>query len=146
MIVNDEIIKDINIARSTLSSEEYSIVLIRDEKILKYKREIGIRSILELIEEIGDEIKEMVVGDRILGKASAFLWRYSKIRGIYSPQATKTAIAILIIGGIPCQADEMIPFIVNNNTNYLSSFEKMLQNVESPEEAYKILKGNVIMD
>lgn len=146
MIVNDEIIKDINLARSTLSSEEYSIVLIRDEKILKYKREIGIRSILELIEEIGDEIKEMVVGDRILGKASAFLWRYSKIRGIYSPQATKTAIAILIIGGIPCQADEMIPFIVNNNTNYLSSFEKMLQNVESPEEAYKILKGNVIMD
>jgi len=146
MIVNDEIIKDINLARSTLSSEEYSIVLIRDEKILKYKREIGIRSILELIEEIGDEIKEMVVGDRILGKASAFLWRYSKIRGIYSPQATKTAIAILIIGGIPCQADEMIPFIVNNNSNYLSSFEKMLQNVESPEEAYKILKGNVIMD
>ena len=144
MNVTDEIIKDINLARFTLSSEDYSIVVIRDEKILKYKREVGIRSILEIIDEIGDEIKQTVVGDRILGKASAFLWRYSKIKGVYSPLATKTAIAILIIGGIPCQADEMIPFIKNNNSNCLSSYEKMLKNVELPEEAYKILKDNVI--
>jgi len=145
-IVNEEVVRDLELAREVLSTTDCSIVVINYGKIWKKKTGEGIRPIMETIEEMGEDIHGSIIGDRILGKASAFLWRYSKIRGIYSPQATKTAIAILIIGGIPCQADEMIPFIVNNNSNYLSSFEKMLQNVESPEEAYKILKGNVIMD
>lgn len=146
MNVTDEIIKDMNLARNILSTENYSIVIVHDEKILSYKKEDGIKPILELIDELGDEIIGTVVGERILGKASAFLCRYSKVGGVYSSKATKTAIAILIIGGIPCQADELIPFIKDIKSNYLSTIEKMLQNIESPEEAYNILRDNVIMD
>lgn len=146
MIVNDEIIQDISLARKILSSEDYSIVVIRNEKILGHSKGDGIKPILKIIDELGKEIEGTVIGDRILGKASAFLCRYSKVRGVYSPQATKTAIAILIVGGIPCQADEMIPFITNRSGDGLCPFEKMLQDVESPEEAYKILKDKVIWD
>ena len=146
MIVTDDIISDMNLAREILSSEDYSIVVIRDGKILNHKKGDGIKPILRIIDELGEEIKGTVIGDRILGKASAFLCRYSEVKGVYTPQATKTAIAILIIGGIPCQADEMIPYIKNRSGDGLCPFEKMLQNVELPEEAYKILKDNVIMD
>ena len=146
MNVNDEIINDMNLARIILSSEDYSIVVIQNEKILSHKKGEGIKPILKIIDELGDEIEGTVIGDRILGKASAFLCRYSKVKGVYSPQATKTAIAILIIGGIPCQADEMIPYIKNRSGDGLCPFENILQNVESPEEAYKILKDKVIMD
>lgn len=143
MAVSEEIIKDMNLARKILSSEDYSIVVIRDGKILIYKKGDGIKPILKVIDELGDEIQDTVVGDRILGKASAFLCRYSKVKGVYSPQATKTAIAILIIGGIPCQVDEMIPAIKNKSGDGLCPFEKMLKNVERPDEAYKILKEKV---
>jgi hypothetical protein len=143
MNVSDDVIRDIDLARNILLSENYSFVIIKDEKIIRFNRDVGIKPILETIEEMGNDLEGAVIGDRILGKASAFLWRYSKIKGIYSPQATKTAIAILIIGGIPCQADEMIPS-VNSNDYY--SFEEILQDVESPVEAYKILKENVIRD
>lgn len=146
MNVTDEIIKDMNLARNILSNEDYSIVIVRNEKILSYKEEDGIKQILELIDELGNYIIGTVVGERILGKASAFLCRYSKVGGVYTSKATKTAIAILIIGGIPCQADELIPFIGENYSNYLSAFEKMLKDVESPEEAYNILRDYVIMD
>jgi hypothetical protein len=146
MIINDEIIDDINLAREILSSENYSIVVICDGKILNHKKGDGIKPFMKIIDELGDDLEGKVIGDRILGKASAFLCRYSKVRGVYSPQATKTAIAILIIGGIPCQTDEMIPFIKNRNGDGLCPFEKMLKNVESPEEAYKILNENVIRD
>ena len=146
MVVSEEIIKDMNLARKTLSSENYSIIVIRDGKILTQKKGEGIKPILKVIEELGDEMQDTVVGDRILGKASAFLCRYSKVKGVYSPQATKTAIAILIIGGIPCQVDEMIPVIKNKSGDGLCPFEKMLKNVESPKEAYKILKEKVIWD
>lgn len=146
MVVSEEIIKDMNLARIILSSEDYSIVVIRDGKILIHKKGDGIKPILKVIDELGDEMKDTVVGDRILGKASAFLCRYSKVKGVYSPQATKTAIAILIIGEIPCQIDEMIPVIKNKTGDGLCPFEKMLKNVESPEEAYKILKEKAIWD
>lgn len=146
MIVSDDIINDMNLARKILSSEDFSIVVVRDGKLLSHKKGDGIKPILKIIDELGEEIKGTVIGDRILGKASAFLCRYSKVNGVYAPQATKTAIAILIIGGIPCQADEMIPFIKNRSGDGLCPFENMLQNVESPEEAYNILKDNVIMD
>lgn len=144
MNVSDDLLEDIGLARKVMLSENYSYVIIKDGKILKFNRETGIKPVLSIIDEMGDDLEGTVVGERIIGKASAFLWRYSKIRGVYSPQATKTAIAILIIGGIPCQADEMIPFIAENNYDNSYFYEEMLQNIESPEEAYKILKENVI--
>jgi hypothetical protein len=143
MNVSNDLIRDIDLARNILLSENYSFVIVKDEKILRFSKEVGIIPIIRTIEEMGNDLEGTVIGDKILGKASAFLWRYSKIRGIYSPQATKTAIAILIIGGIPCQADEMISSIVTTNSY---SYDDMLQNVESPDDAYRILKGYVIRD
>ncbi len=146
MSETEEVIKDIALARKILSSEDYSIVVIQNEKILGHSKGDGIKPILNIINKLGEEIEGTVIGDRILGKASAFLCRYSKVSGVYSPQATKTAIAILIIGGILCQADEIIPLIKNRSGDGLCPFEKMLQDVESPEEAYKILKDKVVWD
>ena len=146
MNVSDDLIRDIDIARNALLSEDYSIVVVSDGKILNHKKGDGVKPFMKIIDELGNDLEGKVIGDRILGKASAFLCRYAKVRCVYSPQATKTAIAILIIGGIPCQADDMIPFIKNRNGDGLCPFEKMLQNVESPEEAYKILNENVIRD
>jgi len=99
---------------------------------------------LEAIEELGEDINESVIGDKILGKASALLCRYAKASGVYSPQGTKTAIALLIMGGIPCQIDQMIPFIQNKNGDDICPFEKILKNVESPDKAYIILKDKLM--
>ena len=43
------------------------------------------------------------------------------------------------MGGIPCQIDEMIQNIAEDDAEYYT-FEQSLNNVESPEDAYKILK------
>ena len=43
------------------------------------------------------------------------------------------------MGGVPCQVDEMVPTISEVEKEYYP-FEEMLNNVETPEEAYKILK------
>ena len=85
-----------------------------------------------------------IVGDRILGKASAMLLRYSKVGGVYAPQATKTALILLIVDGIPVEIDELVPFIQNKSRDGPCPFEKMLEDVESPETAYNILKENVM--
>ncbi len=143
-IVSKDIQDDLAVAKKILSEKNVSIVCVKYGKIWKEKKGMGIKPILELIEEMGEEIGEYVIGDRILGRASAFLCRYGKVQGVYSPQATKTAIAILILGGIPCQVDELIPFIKNRNGTGNCPFEELLKDIEKPEKAYKILKERIL--
>ena len=144
IIVDEKIIRDMDLAREMMKKTDCSIVVVKNSDVLIKRKGDGIRPILEVIEELKEEIQGSIVGDRILGKASALLCRYSKIKGVYSPQATKTAIAVLIIAGIPSQIDEMIPYIKNRGGNDVCPFEKMLSDIDSPEEAYKILKEKVL--
>lgn len=144
IIVDEKIIRDMDLARGVLAETDCSIVVVKNGDVLIKKKGDGIRPILEVIEELKEEIQGSIVGDRILGKASALLCRYSKIKGVYSPQATKTAIAVLIIAGIPSQIDEMIPYIKNRGGSDVCPFEKMLSGIDSPEEAYEILKEKVL--
>ena len=143
IIVDEKIIEDMDLAREVLAETDCSIVIVKNGDVLIKKKGDGIRPILEVIEELKEEIQGSIVGDRILGKASALLCRYSKAKGVYSPQATKTAIAVLIIAGIPSQIDEMIPYIKNRDGNDVCPFEKILSDIDSPEEAYEVLKEKV---
>ena len=139
-MVRQEIIDDMERAREILLATDCSIVVVKDGDILAKKQGEGIKPILDTIEELEQKMKGSIIGDRILGKASALLCVYSKASGVYSRQATKTAIAVLIRAGIPGQADEMIPYIKNRSRDGLCPFEKMLLDTDSPKEAYKILK------
>jgi Domain of unknown function (DUF1893) len=143
IIVDEKIIEDMDLAREVLAETDCSIVIVKNGDALIKKKGDGIRPILEVIGELKEEIQGSIIGDRILGKASALLCRYSKAKGVYSPQATKTAIAVLIIAGIPSQIDEMIPYIKNRDGNDVCPFEKMLSDIDSPEEAYEVLKEKV---
>ena len=143
-MVNEELTKDMELAREVLSKTDCSIVVISYGKIWKQKTGEGIGPILETIEEMGEDICDSVIGNRFLGRASALLCRYAKAQAVYSPQGTKTGIALLIMGGVPCQVDELIPQIMNRNGDDICPFEKMLKDVTSPEEAYKTLKEKVL--
>jgi hypothetical protein len=143
-MVSEEIMHGLSLARDVLETSDVSVVVIKNGQIILKKTGDGIKPILETIEELGDKMHGSIVGDRILGKASALLCRYANVKAVYSPQATKTAIALLIIGGAVSQIDQMIPFITNRSGNGLCPFEKMLEGVGEPNEAYNILKEKVM--
>jgi hypothetical protein len=129
-----------NKAREILLSTGCSVVVVKNDSVLTQKKGDGIRPIFEAIEELKQNIKGSIIGDKILGKASALLCVYSKVSGVYSLQATKTAIAVMIRAGIPVQTDEMISYIKNKSGDDVCPFEKILFDIDSPEEAYIILK------
>ena len=47
------------------------------------------------------------------------------------------------MGSIPAQVDQLVPFIKNRDGTGMCPFEKMLENVTSPEKAYEILTENI---
>ena len=143
-MVDPSVLDDMDVARDIISKKNCSIVVVKDGKILTEKQGNGIKPMLDAIVQLGENMQGTVIGDRILGKASALLCVRSKVDGVYSPQATKTAIAVLIRAGIPGQTEEIIPFVKNRDGDDICPLEKMLADIDSPEEAYNILKEKVI--
>ena len=86
--------------------------------------------------------REEIVGLRVLGKSSSLLCRYAEVKAVCSPHATKTAIALLIIGGISSQIDEMIREI--DHESDIVKYERIVEKISSPEQAYKFLKESFI--
>jgi len=77
-ILNDEIVKDLNLAREVISNEDCSVVVVKYGKIWKKIKGEGVKPMLTAIEEMGEDIYESVIGDKILGKASSLPCRYAK--------------------------------------------------------------------
>ncbi len=144
-MVSEEVISGLELARDIIQTSDYSIVFIKNSQVIYKKKGDGVRPILEAIEELGEKTHGCIVGDRILGKASALLCRYAQAKAVYSPQATKTAIALLLIGGVPSQADCLINRIQNRDKTDRCPFEKMLEKISSPKQAYTILKEKILM-
>ena len=133
------------LTRTHIQTTEDSVVVVKNGTILTIKKGVGIKPMLEVIDELGENLQGSCVGDRILGKASALLCVYGKVAGVYSPQATKTAIAVLIQAQIPGEADELVPFITNKTKDGICPFEQLLKDIDSAEEAYRILKEKVVI-
>jgi hypothetical protein len=144
LITDNEIIDGLNLATKILKENDYSIIIIKEGTIKIKKKGEGIRPFLEIIEESKNEIKNSIIGYRILGKASALLCKYANVKAVYSPMATKKAIAVLIRYSIPCQTDKVIEKIKNKLDDDICPFEKMLENINSPDRAYTILKDKLI--
>jgi len=142
--LNDEILNEIELARKVICTEDCSFTVIKYGKIWKKTNEIGVKPILDSITEMGEDIHGSIIGEKKLGKASALLCRYAKASGVYSPQGTKTAIALLIMGGVPCQVDSMIPAIDRFRDPGLYQVDGMVKDVNTPDEAYLILKEKIL--
>lgn len=142
-VVDEETMQEIELAKKVLTESDVSIVVVKYGKIWKEKDGHGLKPLLDVIDELGEDIHGSVIGDKIIGRASSLLCRYAKASGVYSPQGTKTGIAILITGGITCQVEKMIPHIKNFDGSDLCPFEKMLKDVTDPDEAYNILTEQI---
>ena len=68
MNVSDDLIRDIDVAREALLSENYSIVVISDGKILNHEKGDGVKPFMKIIDELGNNLEGKVIGDRILGR------------------------------------------------------------------------------
>ena len=139
-MVEEEIIKNIEIARDIITSTDSSIVIIQNGEIIKKEKGEEIQLFFNIKNDLKTQIEGTVVGVKNLGKALALICRDSGIKGVYSKYATKTGIAILITSGIPSQIDEMIPFVKNYENDDISLFEERIKDIESTNEAYDVLK------
>ena len=120
--------------------QTHSLVVVEDDKISCYDGK-GISPLLRFIENGSTFENATIVGDKKLGRASALLLVYGKAKKVYTPVISKPAIEVFKAFKVKYSADEVVENIMNQTQTDLCPMEKKVQNVNSPEEAYKIFKN-----
>jgi len=139
ILLKEATMRDIDIARSIISKSVYTVVVVKKGNIIYASKDNQIESITSAINKLEKDIQGSVIGCSMVGKAAAFLCRFSKPNCVYSMRGTKTGIALLIMGGIPCQIDEMVPNVESAMDKEMCPFEDVIDGSESSEEVYSFI-------
>ena len=138
--LNNLNLSDIQLAKKLLNNFNYSLVVIKEGRLLDKKRERGIKPFLKAMDELGNNIENATIGDKIVGKAIALLSVYAKIKEIYTPLLSQKAVEILKRGKIDIYADKIAPYNKNREGTEICPFEKLLIGVSSPQKAFELLQ------
>lgn len=142
-VINERIINDIKKAQLLMQISDVSLVVIKDGAVLHKRTGKGIAPFIDLIESTSTDFSDCVIGDRLLGRASAFLCRYVNAAGVYAVTGTKKALAVLMVGGVMARVDHFIDYISNQSQDGLCPFERVVSSTESTVEAYELIKNKL---
>ena len=137
--MDEQTYRDFEIAEEALSIEGRTLVLVDNAKVFSTYTDHPVPFLCTDIEYLPD----VVVGIDFLGKAGALLCAYARVRAVFTKQATKTALAVLIRAGIPCQTEKMIPLLPQNSP-YNDVYEQRVQGIDNPEEWFIVLKKRIM--
>lgn len=99
----------------------------------------GIRPHLKAIDELGDALHGTVMVDKILGRAAAFLVIYSKAAEAITNIVSSPGKQVLDAHNLKFSYREEVPHIKLENGVIYCPFERMVQGIDDPDEAYRAI-------
>lgn len=111
-------------------------MIYKDGKLIFESDLKGIRPHLKAINEHGSELEGTLMVDKILGRAAAFLVIYSKAAEAITAILSTPGKQVLDEYGIKYCYDEEVPHIKLENGVIYCPFERMVQGIDDPVEAY----------
>ena len=129
-------------AKLLLRSEEYTCVFLLQNGAPFCYKERGIKPLLAALNADMDTTNA-VVADKVVGKAAAFLYALMKIKALFVITVSEPALAVLNSAGILVEYENLVPAIRNRDNTGGCPMESAVWDVESAEEARKVLEGKV---
>jgi uncharacterized linocin/CFP29 family protein len=133
---------DVEIAKRQLFEKGFSLVIVKDEKIILETRQSGVNGFLSAIEELGRErLHAASVADRIVGRAAALLCVYCGVKAVYAVVLSEEGKSVLKENSVSLEFKNLVPSILNRQKTGTCPFEKIVSTVSDGQEAYEKLKS-----
>lgn len=126
-------------ARNLLESGGYTCVLT--DGVTTYTSTLrGVKPLVQFVEM--KEIPEgLIASDKVVGKATAYLYVLLNIRALYAKVISESAVAVLQQNGISVQYESLVPHIINRSGDGICPFEEAVMEISDARAAYaEILK------
>ncbi len=124
-----------------LRGGDLGLVAVKDGKVVASSHEHGVRPLVDAVLADRERLRGAVVGDRVVGRASAMLCIYCDVAAVCTPLASEGAASELKSADIPLFAEKMAPSILNRDATNRCPFEKMTDGLRSPDEVVAALRA-----
>jgi Domain of unknown function (DUF1893) len=99
----------------------------------------GIRPHLKAIDELGEKLEDSLMVDKILGRAAAFLVVYSRAAEAMAMIVSTPGKMVMEKYSLKFSYREEVPHIKLENGVIYCPFERMVQDIDDPDEAYRAI-------
>jgi hypothetical protein len=124
-------------ANNLLEDHKSSCIILKNNEIVFTSSNIGVKPLLLFLKEkinIG-EYDQLVLIDKIIGKAALLLAVKCKIQRIYTPIISSLALDAAKHYNVKCQASKIVPYIINREGNGMCPIESSVVNILDLDEA-----------
>lgn len=131
-------IKDLNQAKEILSAREYTCVMCRGDEVYTSTQR-GVKPLVVWLES-GKDLKGFCAADRVVGKATAFLYVLHGVKAVYAHVISRSALQVLTEHHIETEYRTRVDHIINRQGNGICPFEAAVLDVVAPDAAYKTIR------
>ncbi len=129
---------DILKAKELLIAGEYTAVLCKDECIFTSKLR-GVRPLVIWVEDETD-FSKYTAADKVVGKATAFLYLLLGVRTIYAHVISKPALQVLKEYNVVVEYGTLVENIINRQGDGICPFEQQVLALSDKNEAYAAIR------
>ena len=132
----------LNIAKTKLEQENYTCVLTDGERFFT-SRERGVKPIVEFI-ALKSLPKGLFAADKVVGKATAYLYIILEIKSLYAKVISKPALYALTENGVDVKYELLVDNIINRKGDGICPFELAVLKINDANEAYTAVLDKMI--
>ena len=128
---------DLEQAERLLRQRECTCVLVRGKTVYE-SRDRGIGPLMQWLES-GTDCSGFSAADKVVGRATAFLYARLGIKAVWAQTMSAGAVAVLDAMHIPHSCETQVEAILNRKKDGFCPMESAVRSVEDPDEAFRIL-------
>ncbi len=129
--------KDLEKAKDILVAGGYTCVVLGKDKVFT-SFERGVKPLARWHHQ-GCNFDGFVAADKVVGKATAFLYVLLNVESIYAGVISKSALKVLEMNGKSAKYGVLVDHIVNRSGDGICPFEKVVMDADDAEIAYKLI-------
>jgi hypothetical protein len=127
-----------SLVKKAIKEANLNLAVFADNELIYSSSDAGITSIYKFVKENLNNVNNVTnlyIGDRIVGKAGALLISILKPKYVYAAIISKSGKEILKSYKIKFEFDTEVEYIINRDKTGMCPFENAVLNVEEPLEA-----------
>ncbi len=126
---------------NTFKEKNYSLLVVKNNEIIKKSFAKGIRELLSLYEKQSKLLKNALIGDKIVGAAAAAIYKVSDIKYCYAKIISQQAVKTFKQNNISFDFHTKVEHIKNRAKDGLCPIEKLALAANNESHAIKEIKN-----
>lgn len=133
--------QDLIKAKEMLAGSSYTCVLCKGDTV-HTATERGVKPLVRWLTE-GADLREFAAADKVVGKATAFLYCLLGVKAVHSRVMSGAAARVLEEHGIAATQEQLVDNIINRQGTGICPFEEAVWHISDPREALPAIRSKM---